>query len=176
MSCFEKAVTVVLKNEGGFANHSSDPGGATNFGISLRWLKSQGLYGDFDDDGDVDIDDILTLDVEAATRVYRDKWWNANMYDRIINCDVATKLFDTTVNTGASRSHKILQRSLNNLGAKLVIDGVIGPITIKTTNTEDPETLLQAFRLEQKSFYMRLIHKKPSLAVFRNGWLARAQA
>ena len=60
MGCFSKAITVILKHEGGFSNHSSDPGGATNYGISLRWLKSEGLYGDLDDDGDVDIDDINT--------------------------------------------------------------------------------------------------------------------
>lgn len=176
MGCFSKAIIHVLKNEGGFANHSSDPGGATNFGISLRWLKSQGLYGDFDDDGDVDIDDILKLDRESASRVYRDKWWNPNMYDRIVNCDVATKVFDTAINAGASRAHKILQRSLVNLGAHLDIDGVLGPVTLTATNNVFSDSLLAEYRDEQKRFYLGLIKNTPSFAVFRNGWLARAAA
>ena len=174
--CFNKAVTNVLKHEGGFSNHDADPGGATNFGISLRWLKSQGLYGDLDDDGDVDINDILALDIESASRIYRDKWWNKYFYDRIMDCTIAIKVFDMSVNMGGSRSHKILQHSLNYLGAKLNIDGVIGPLTITAINTEDPHLLVTEIRLEQKRFYLSLIARKPSMSVFKNGWLRRAEA
>ena len=37
MSAFELAIPIVLKHEGGFADNPADPGGATNFGISLRF-------------------------------------------------------------------------------------------------------------------------------------------
>jgi hypothetical protein len=36
MSGFDEAVKMVLKHEGGYVNHPSDPGGETNFGISKR--------------------------------------------------------------------------------------------------------------------------------------------
>ena len=176
MGCFSKAITVILKHEGGFSNHSSDPGGATNYGISLRWLKSEGLYGDLDDDGDVDIDDINAIDLSTATRIYREKWWDKYHYDRIIDCDISTKVFDMSVNMGGRRAHKILQHAINSLGGNLTIDGIIGPITITATNTEDSQTLLDELRHEQSRFYLSLIARKPSMAVFKKGWLRRAQA
>ena len=176
MSCFSKAIVTVLKHEGGFSNHEADPGGATNYGISLRWLKSQGMYGDFDDDGDVDIDDIKALDVETATRIYREKWWSRYHYDRIKDCDIATKIFDMSINMGGNRAHRILQHAINSLGGNLIIDGIIGPITIKAANVETPYILLAEIREEQKRFYLRLIAKRPAMEVFRKGWLRRAAA
>ena len=176
MDCFNKAITVVLEHEGGFSNHEADPGGATNYGISLRWLKTQGLYGDLDDDGDVDIDDILAVDLDMAKRIYREKFWQKNHYDRVIDCDVATKIFDMSVNMGATQAHKLLQRALNGLGDSLAVDGIIGPITITAMNTVDPDSLVEALRDEQRRFYLSLIKNRPSLAVFQRGWLRRALA
>ena len=174
--CFNKAVAVILAHEGGFSNHGADPGGATNYGISLRWLKSQGLYGDLDDDGDVDIDDILAVDLCHATRIYREKFWQKNHYDRVIDCGVATKVFDMSVNMGPQQAHKLLQRALNGLGERLHVDGVIGPITLTAANTSDPDGLLDALRDEQRRFYLSLIKHRPALAVFQKGWLKRAAA
>ena len=176
MSCFNKAVLVVLEHEGGFSNHKNDPGRATNFGISLRWLKDQGLYGDLDDNNTVDIEDIKAITVETASRIYREKWWEKYHYDRVIDCPLATKVFDMAVNMGGSRAHKILQGAINRIGGELIVDGIIGPRTITATNTSDSDTLLAEIRKEQEKFYLRLIAKKPALGVFRNGWLRRAAA
>lgn len=176
MECFAQAIITVLEHEGGFANHPSDPGGATNFGISLRWLRTQGLLGDVDDDGDVDIDDIMEFTVERARQIYREHWWDKYGYDRIKDCEISGKVMDIAVNAGGSRSHKILQRALNGLGARLAVDGVLGPLTLKATNIEDADDLLASIRGEQVRFYEYLISKNPSLAVFRKGWLRRASA
>ena len=43
---FEAAIPTILRHEGGFSNDPQDVGGATNFGVSLRWLKAQGLLED----------------------------------------------------------------------------------------------------------------------------------
>lgn len=176
MSCFEKAVTVILKHEGEFSDHPSDPGGATNFGISLRWLRDQGLYGDFDDDGDVDVDDIKAITSETASRIYREKWWNRYHYDRFVDCSIATKVFDMSINMGSNRAHRILQLAINALGGNLVVDGILGPITMKSTNIEPKDILLDEIRGEQKRFYLRLIAKRPDMVVFKKGWLRRAAA
>ena len=57
MGNFEKAHEFTSRWEGGYVNHAADPGGATNFGISLRFLKSQGL----------DIGDIATATLIPTT-------------------------------------------------------------------------------------------------------------
>lgn len=176
MDCFNEAIIRLKPLEGGFSNHKDDPGGATNYGISLRWLKTQGLLGDLDDDGDVDIDDILAMDWETAVSIYRDKWWNKYHYDRIKDCEIAGKVFDISVNMGARQAHKLVQRALRTLGADIAVDGIVGPITIKGMNTEDPDILLDEIRNEQRRFYLNLIKRKPSLAVFKKGWLRRAAA
>ena len=51
MSLFDKCLKIVLIHEGGYSDDPDDPGGTTNYGISLRFLKSVGLeLGDVDDD------------------------------------------------------------------------------------------------------------------------------
>ena len=39
MSGFNEAVKMVLKHEGGYVNHPSDPGGETNIGISRERIQ-----------------------------------------------------------------------------------------------------------------------------------------
>ena len=48
MSTFEDAIPTILRHEGGFNNDPVDAGGATNYGVSLRWLKAQGLLEDLE--------------------------------------------------------------------------------------------------------------------------------
>ena len=40
MAEFGKAFAKIIELEGGFVDHPDDPGGATNLGISLRFLKA----------------------------------------------------------------------------------------------------------------------------------------
>src|SRR6266481_707309 len=104
MSTFELAIPVILRHEGHFVNNPADPGGATNFGVSLRWLKSQGLAGDINNDGDIDIDDIKILTPAIAGEFYRTKWWNAYQYGNLVAQAVGTKVFDMSVNMGPPRA------------------------------------------------------------------------
>ena len=72
MSNFESAVEKVLKHEGGYVDHANDPGGATNYGISLRFVKqSTGIDLDVDGDGDIDADDIKAMTPEQAKEIYK---------------------------------------------------------------------------------------------------------
>jgi lysozyme family protein len=73
---FEKALEFTLKWEGGYVNLPSDPGGATKYGISLKYAQSVGL--DKDGDGDTDEDDIKLLTIKDAADKYKHDFWDAN--------------------------------------------------------------------------------------------------
>lgn len=182
-SCFKKAILKTLRFEGGFVNDPKDPGGATNWGISIRYLKARGDYdgdgwldGDIDHDGDIDVSDIKNMTVEEAVGLYKTGFWDKYHYSEIGDCTVAARAFDMTVNMGARNAGKILQRALNDTGCSLAVDGIVGPNTRKQINEVDADTLMAHIRLEQASYYLDLIKRHPSLEKFKNGWLKRAAA
>jgi lysozyme family protein len=180
---FNKAILATLKHEGGFVNDPVDPGGATNWGMSLRYLKGRGdldgdrrLDGDMDGDGDVDVNDIKKMSVEQAVKLYYTGFWLPNNYDNIKDYTIAAKVFDMTVNMGSIQAGKILQRSVNRLGFGLKVDGAVGPKTFSAVNASDPDLLIAELRQEQARFYINLIARNPQFAKYKNGWLRRAYA
>lgn len=180
MSTFEKAIGLLLQHEGGCVNNPNDPGGVTNYGVSLRFLQEQPLtVGDFDHDGDVDAEDIKNMSVEDAKTVYRTVWWDKYRYGMINDQTIATKVFDLSVNMGAKRAHMLLQEAMNKaFSLRLTVDGLIGNATFSTLNAihdgDQEQTLITAYCNEAFGFYQRLIAAKPSLKVFENGWKNRA--
>jgi lysozyme family protein len=178
MSTFENAIPSILHHEGGFVNHPNDPGGATNYGISLRFLADHPEAGDFDGDGDVDVQDIANMTIDQAKEVYRKFWWDKYEYGLINDQTIATKVFDMSVNMGSGRAHKILQTALNKaFGLRLDVDGILGKGTRGVINScaDDVEqSLLKAICDEQFGFYQRLIANDPKLKVFEKGWKNRA--
>jgi len=169
---FQHAVSVVLLHEGGFSDDKEDRGGDTNFGISLRYLRD--IKIDVDGDGDIDGQDIRRLTRNKAISIYKKYWWDKYGYNNIKNIDVATKIFDMSVNMGSKQSHKIVQRSLNTLGFLILVDGKFGINTLSAVNRCDSKKLLNIMRHQCASFYFILIKKHPVLAKFKNGWLKRA--
>ncbi|MDD4292212.1 MAG: hypothetical protein PHX51_08290 [Clostridia bacterium] len=75
----------------------------------------------------------LSKAVEIAIQVYTKGYWNPN-YDKLVNERLAIRLFDLGVNMGVGTSVKLLQRALNDCGAKLTVDGVFGASTIDAAN------------------------------------------
>lgn len=186
MDKFLYAVDVILEHEGGFVDNKHDPGGATNYGISLRWLKS--LVGDpesdVDQDGDVDADDIKHLTPAKARKFYQRYWWDRYAYNNITNIGVATKVFDMSVNMGGKQAHKLTQRAMRAVGVELVDDGILGPISFDAINKALPQLLIPALRCTQAGFYYALVMRNEALrkngvdvedfSVFLKGWLNRA--
>lgn len=177
---FDRAVNVLLKHEGGFSDHKSDPGGATNYGISLRYLKSAGI--DINLDGKIDLSDIMALDKSKAKAVYKRYWWDKYGYNGIEDLPIAIKVFDLAVNMGASQAHKLAQRAVNTLSSHieevLVVDGKLGRKSFSAINDlckmGFSDRLLDAIKKQACSFYTALADSKPELQVFLKGWLRRA--
>lgn len=178
---FEKAVEFVLLHEGGLVDHPLDPGGVTNWGVSLRLLKSMDKdlalqLGDIDKDGDVDADDIRNMPRESAIRIYRELWWDKYRYGELPYL-AAEKIFDLAVNMGAPQAHVLAQRAVRAAtGERLVEDGLIGPKSRKAIQNAPQDVYRAALRSEAAGFYRYLVAKKPEREAFLVGWLNRAYA
>lgn len=181
MADFDKAIKVVLQHEGGYVNNPNDPGGVTNYGISLRFLAQHPNEGDFNQDGHVDAEDIASMTWEQAKKVYCAFWWDPFKYSLIPDQTIATKVFDFAINMGATRSHMLLQQSLNSTyDVKLTCDGVLGPASMRVlcavADGDEEQKLLKAYSDAAWAFYQSLIAKNPKLVVFQKGWKNRAYA
>lgn len=159
-SKFLKAVEVVLAHEGGYVNNPNDPGGETKFGISKRSYPSL---------------DIKNLTKQQAIDIYYRDWWVKYRYREIADVDLATKVFDLSVNMGPSQGHKILQRAINFVeDGNLEVDGIIGPKTIAAANSADVEKVLQTMRFMAAEYYYLLAKRRKEFRSFLMGWLNRA--
>ena len=181
MSVFDKAVQVVLVHEGGLVDNKKDPGGVTNFGVSLRYVldavKRDGhlsAFFDFDHSGIVNADDIRKMTRDDAVRVYKTMWWDAQHYERLVDQQVATKVFDSAVNMGPSMAHKLAQRATNDLGYKLVEDGNLGPLSCNAINACSAREWLLTYCMRLRGFYDDLVKQHPDFAGFIDGWHRRA--
>lgn len=99
---YDFALNGLLKDEGGYTNHPSDPGGPTNFGITLadykKYINKNGTA-----------EDVKNMTVLQAKSIYRKRYWDA------LDCDnlpsgVDYAIFDYGVNSGVGRARKINAR------------------------------------------------------------------
>lgn len=173
---FETAMAFTAKWEGGFVNDPKDPGGATKYGISLRFLRSiDKKLGDTDGDGDVDAADVMGLDEAAAHRLYRAFFWEPLAIDYTPGI-IALALFDTAVNMGKARAVKILQGALNSFGQALEIDGDYGPAT-KAAVLECVSArngfVGDRFCLYRLQAYADIVAANTKLSRYTGGWMNR---
>lgn len=158
-SRFDACMDIVFEHEGGFANHPDDPGGATNFGITLETLRA------WRDDASVTAQDVRDLTAKEARSIYRARYWQA------MNCDALRAgmdlvVFDFGVNAGPSRASKMLQRLLGTQ-----VDGVIGPETIAAVEEQPIPTLIDRYSTARLRYYEQL----PHFQSFGNGWKRRTE-
>lgn len=191
MALFEPAFKIVLDREGGFADKKNDKGGATKFGISLRFLRDCGIdvddldrdgitmekCGDLNNDGVVDAKDIRLLTVEMAKRLYFKYFWQRIKADVLLDQRIATIAFDMAVNSGNDRAIRYLQMTANQMNAKQIeIDGVAGPDTMRAVNTTvDATKFCLALLQNRKAFYLSLVRSDASQEVFLKGWMNRLE-
>ena len=181
---FEKAIAFTLAHEGGFVDDPVDPGGATNWGISLRFARAQGELDadgdgwpdlDVDHDGDIDADDIRKLTRVDAIGVYHARFWQPGQFEDYPGHS-GIKAFDYAVNMGPRQAAKLTQRALRACGEAVADDGRIGPKSREALGNVPPDLFVIGLRSEAAGFYRALIAARPQLAKYRRGWLNRAYA
>ena len=119
----------ILKAEGGFVNDPDDPGGPTNYGVTLKTMKR--LAHDLNQDGLVDIADLKQLSAAQAVQIFTKDYFYKPQIDQLPHM-LHAPVFDMYVNAG-SHAVKVLQRTLILFDKEITVDGVIGPITIAAT-------------------------------------------
>ena len=195
---YARAVRKVLIEEGGFVDDPADRGGTTKYGISLRFLASEGAFdddldgkADFDIDGDGDIDgaDIRRLTRGDANALYHRCFWQP-LQAEILPVPLGEMLFDQGVNAGRGSARKLLQRAINTCillmpaskarVAVLKVDGQIGEKTRAALRAVlgwpglGMPALVTAYRDAVRERYRLIAARFPSQQRFLKGWLARA--
>lgn len=165
MSTFDKAFEHVIGHEGGYVNDPNDAGGETMYGISKRAYPNE---------------DIKNLTLDRAKQLYKRDYWDKLKLDELATAEVQIELFDTAVNMGVGTAAKFLQEALNLLNrsqkdyADIVVDGGIGPNTIKAYNAcKRRDNLYKILNCLQAERYMDIVRKNPVQEKFLNGWLNR---
>lgn len=149
---FDTAFFKLLGHEGGYANHPSDPGGETMWGVTKAVAKENGYDGP-----------MKSLPVDVAQAIYKRQYWDAVRADELPE-SVRYAVFDGAVNSGVGQSVLWLQRAC---GASA--DGKIGPRTIAAAHAMDGDKLLAAI-LAQRLRFMTTLHNWPA---FGRGWARR---
>jgi lysozyme family protein len=151
---YEAALARLLAHEGGYSNHPDDPGGPTNFGITIadyrRYAKA-----------DAGADDVRRMRLGEAKTIYRAKYWDASRCDDLPP-GVDYAVFDYGVNSGVGRAAKVLRRSLKlDDAAATVTDEVIAAAA-----RADAGLLAMAICDERLKFLQRL----STWEAFGKGW------
>lgn len=158
----------MLKMEGGFVDHPSDPGGATNYGITQKtldsWHRAYGTYGF----------PVKNLTAFQARQIYKELYWDKLRLDECTNQKFATIIFDQGVNQGPMRSTERVQKAINHTvrGIMLKPDGIMGPKTLHGINLSRRETMLTFFTMSQL-YYAAIVRAKPEMSAFIKGWIKR---
>lgn len=155
---FDLGIRLLLApgREGGFSNHSKDPGGMTMLGVTKkRWEQYVGH--------EVTEADMRALTPSVVTPFYKTEYWDAIKGDDL-PAGVDYSVFDAAVNSGPGRAAKILQHILG-----LKEDGAIGPITIKAAHSGYPHYIIRKYADVRLAFVKDL----DGWDTFGGGWETR---
>jgi lysozyme family protein len=154
---FAASLAAVLKEEGGYANHPKDPGGATNFGITQR------VYDAWRNNNGKPPRSVKMIEKAEVDTIYYQQYWVMVRGDQL-PAGVDLAMFDYGVNSGPSRAIKELQRVL---GVK--VDGVPGNVTLSTVGAANPIKVVNDL-LDAR---MRFLKDLSTFGTFGKGWVVR---
>jgi lysozyme family protein len=146
----------VIKSEGGFVDHPSDPGGMTNLGVTRavysRWLGRETTETE-----------MRNLTKEDVSPIYKQWYFDAINGDDLPS-GIDYSVCDIAINSGPNRAAKMLQKCV---GAQP--DGAIGPMTLQAVSDSDSAEVVERLADVRQSFYEGL----KTFETFGKGWTRR---
>lgn len=171
----------IVAREGGYVNDPDDPGGATNFGVTIHTMRRLGL--DLDGDGAVTSADVRRLTRDQAVEIFKRHYFEGPQIAALPE-PLQASVFDMYVNAGA-HAVKILQRLLNKMRIDVAVDGVIGPQTIAAVDrayAAAPHHLVDAYGIARRNYYYGLADSRVASRKYarrrdggKGGWITRAE-
>lgn len=144
----------VLAHEGGYTNHPKDPGGPTNWGITIhdarKYWKPQATAAD-----------VKAMPLSVAQDIYRARYWAAQRCDEL-PAGLDYSMFDYGVNSGIGRSGKVLRR-LVGLPDNT---SVVTPEVIAAVAKRKTVDLIKALNDER----LRFLQSLKTWPTFGKGW------
>lgn len=157
---FNTCLTELLKHEGGYSNHPSDPGGITMLGVTKRvWEEYNGKPAS--------VADMKALTAAKVAPLYRDRYWDTVKAGQLPPA-LAMCVFDMSVNAGPGRAGKMLQRLVG-----CDVDGNVGRGTLTAVQAfvgaHGTAEAVKGYQNLRRSFYRAL----GTFDTFGKGWLRR---
>lgn len=155
---YDDAMGHILESEGGYTNDPQDSGGATNWGITIwdarMYWKPHATAAD-----------VRAMPLSVAMEIYRKHYADPMHYDEL-PAGVDYAVLDYGINSGISRSAKVLQRLV---GAD--VDGKMGPQTVAATLKADSVRLINQI-CDERLHFLQGLH---IWSTFGRGWSRRVR-
>ncbi|RVT85264.1 peptidoglycan-binding protein [Rhodobacteraceae bacterium CCMM004] len=171
----------IVAREGGYVNDPDDPGGATNWGVTIGTMRRLGL--DLTGDGQVGTADVKALSRAQARDIFVQHYFHRPRIDDLPEA-IQPSVFDMYVNAGAN-AVKILQRLLTDMGQSVTVDGIVGPQTAAAAalaQAQAPNHLRDAYGIARRNYYYSLADRRPASRKYarrrdggKGGWIRRAE-
>ena len=171
----------IVRREGGYVNDPDDPGGATNFGVTIHTMRRLGL--DLNADGRITPQDVRQLTRTQAVDIFLKHYFERPLIAHLPHALQAT-VFDMYVNAGAN-AVKILQRLLVDMGYSVTVDGALGPqslAAVRAAQKASPDHLVDAYGIARRNYYFRLADRRTASRKYartraggKGGWIKRAE-
>lgn len=154
---YDQAIKLLLVSEGGNDDDPQDPGGRTSRGILQReWNVWRNTHPGLPED-------VWRAPQDQVIAIYKQNYWDKLKCDDLPS-GIDYTVFDYGVNSGISRSAKVLQSLVH-----VSIDGSIGPLTIAATNKVNSVQLINSINAQRLAFLQGL----GTWPRFGRGWARR---
>lgn len=184
MKTVRQIATAIVAREGGYVNDPDDPddpGGATNFGVTIHTMRRLGL--DLNRDGRVTAADVKQLTQKQAVEIFITHYFQKTRIG-LLPEELQASVFDMYVNAGGN-AVKILQRLLAQFGETVAVDGGLGPQTadaVKRAMAKAGDYFVDAYGIARRNYYFRLADARRASRKYarrrnggKGGWITRAE-